>query len=133
MPDDATHLVAAEQHHTLNINYLHHHSHLPALKHDEAMPHLPPDYYYHRHKPRRTLSYLKSTTPYLVVFVLFSVGLVSYSLLSKLYSPAKLQQLGWQAWEPINFELHAHEGGNGTLADLGVPLDVWVGLPSQRG
>jgi hypothetical protein len=97
------------------------------------MPQLPLDSRYRQR--RRTTGYLKSLTPYLGAFILFSVGLVCYSLLSQLYSPASVDQLGWQAWDTIDFELHKQEQiapGNDTHADVdvGLPLGVWVSATS---
>ncbi|CAK9785592.1 Metallo-dependent phosphatase [Cutaneotrichosporon oleaginosum] len=89
------------------------------------MPQLPLDSRYHR---RRTAGYIKSLTPYLGAFIFFTIGLVSYSLLSQLYSPATIDRLGWQEWDTIEFELHAQEQastGNGTHAEVGLPLGVW--------
>lgn len=97
------------------------------------MPQLPIDYPRYPAK-KRSVAYLKSTTPYLAAFILFSIGLASYSLLSQLYSPARIQQLGWQAWDTIDLELHSQENvssANGTQADVGLPLDVWVRIPSR--
>ncbi|BEI81811.1 hypothetical protein CcaverHIS002_0209710 [Cutaneotrichosporon cavernicola] len=89
-----------------------------------AMPQLPLD---SRYRPRsRTTGYLKSLTPCLGAFVLLSIGLVSYSLLSQLYSPATVNQLGWQAWDTIDFDLDAQEQaalGNDTQGDVGQQLD----------
>lgn len=96
------------------------------------MPRLPIDSRYRQR--RKTAAYFKSTAPYLGAFILFSIGLVIYSLLSQLYSPASVDQLGWQAWETIDFELHAQEAapGNDTQADAGLPLGVWVSAASRR-
>lgn len=93
------------------------------------MPQLPTDYTGKYPARRRRVAYFKSAVPYLAAFLLFSIGLVSYSLLSRVYSPASVQQLGWQAWETINFELHQQEAvssTNGTLADIGMPLNEFV-------
>lgn len=99
------------------------------------MPRLAPDYPGHRRPPK--YAYLRSLLPVLALILLFSFFLSSYSLLSHFRSPAKKQQIGWQAWDVV--EMKASQTGNGTSSGSNgtestdeefvpsIPLDNWVG------
>ncbi|EIW71023.1 hypothetical protein M231_07534 [Tremella mesenterica] len=98
------------------------------------MPRLAPDYP-GRYKPPR-FAYLRSLLPLIALILLFSFGLISYSLLSHFRSPAKKQQLGWQSWDVVDISglNSGKEGddvlnvGNSTQDDdfvPSIPLDNW--------
>lgn len=103
------------------------------------MPRLAPDYPGGYKAPR--YAYLRSFLPVLALLLLFSFGLVSYSLLSHFRSPARKQQIGWQSWDVV--DLSSSKGSTGEDEELStnstsgddlfvpsIPLDNWVGLPS---
>ena len=95
------------------------------------------DYPGQRKPPR--FAYLRSFLPLVSLILLFSIFLASYSLLSHFRSPAKKQQIGWQAWDVVEFSQSNKgnddvETGNGTMGDQqfvpSIPLDNWVRLPA---
>ena len=95
------------------------------------MPKLLPDYPGSRRGPR--FAYLRSFLPVIVLILLFSLLLASYSLLSYLTSPVAKQQLGWQAWDIVRVSKGSvgASGVNGSATGedalgLSLPLDNWV-------
>jgi len=98
------------------------------------MPRFTPDYPGQRKPPR--FAYLHSLLPVISLILIFSVTLASYSLLSHFRSPAKKQQIGWQAWDVVETStvkggddtLDTVNGTTGTDADFvpSIPLDNWV-------
>jgi hypothetical protein len=85
-------------------------------------------------KPPRW-AYLRSFLPVLILILLFSFALSSYSLLSHYRGPAKKQQIGWQAWDIV--QVSAKHGETVGDVEIGgeeeqdfvpsIPLDNWVG------
>lgn len=97
------------------------------------MPRLTPDYPGNRKPPR--YAYLRSLLPVLFLILLFSFFLASYSLLFHFRSPARKQQIGWQAWDVVELtggkSENGADGGNGTTGAVeefvpSIPLDNWV-------
>lgn len=101
-----------------------------------SMPQLIPDY--PGHKPPRWRC-LRSFLPVIVLILLFSFFLSSYSLLSHSKSPAAKQQIGWQSWDVVDMtsqtEVEGNEddenetgNSNGTETTFipSIPLDNWV-------
>ncbi|WVQ75858.1 hypothetical protein IAR50_005491 [Cryptococcus sp. DSM 104548] len=93
------------------------------------MPRLTPDY--PGYKPPR-LHYLKSFLPVVLLVLLLSFALSSYSLLSHSKSPAAKQHLGWQSWDLVDMSAggNAEESsdislGNDTTFVPSIPLDNW--------
>ncbi|ORY21337.1 Metallo-dependent phosphatase-like protein [Naematelia encephala] len=100
------------------------------------MPALTPDYY---RKPPRYL-YLKSFLPVILLLLVFSFALSTFSLLSHFRSPADKQQIGWQSWDVV--EIKGQKSGSGEDVEVGggsvgnqtsgqedfvpsIPLDNW--------
>nr|XP_018265265.1 uncharacterized protein I303_01625 [Kwoniella dejecticola CBS 10117]OBR87423.1 hypothetical protein I303_01625 [Kwoniella dejecticola CBS 10117] len=94
-----------------------------------------------RYKPPPFL-YLRTFLPVLSLILLFSFGLVSYSLLSHFRGPAAKQHLGWQAWDIVESSSSSAGGTSGDeVLDTGdgsststntngtmgasIPLDNW--------
>ncbi|WVQ69479.1 uncharacterized protein L199_007698 [Kwoniella botswanensis] len=89
-----------------------------------------------KYKPPPFL-YLRSFLPILLLILIFSFGLVSYSLLSHFKSPAVKQHLGWQSWDIVemstsmsgsgsgNEVLSSGGSGNGTGHMASIPIENW--------
>nr|XP_019008286.1 uncharacterized protein I206_06841 [Kwoniella pini CBS 10737]OCF47067.1 hypothetical protein I206_06841 [Kwoniella pini CBS 10737] len=87
-----------------------------------------------RYKPPPFL-YLRSFLPIIALILLFSFGLISYSLLGQFKSPANKQHLGWQSWDIIEFttssnsenelDLGIGNDDNYTTLSASIPLDNW--------
>ncbi|WWC86702.1 uncharacterized protein L201_001579 [Kwoniella dendrophila CBS 6074] len=88
-----------------------------------------------KYKPPPFL-YLKSFLPIIILILLFSFSLVSYSLLSHFKSPAIKQHLGWQSWDIV--EIVKQKSSNDDVLDVGhsdsknnsdwinsIPLENW--------
>lgn len=76
--------------------------------------------------------FLRITLPPLLLALVFSFGLISYSLLSRSISPAYKQQIGWQAWDMVKYERQEQASFGGLVGNTTeefaetLPLDKWV-------
>ncbi|WVW78226.1 hypothetical protein I302_100178 [Kwoniella bestiolae CBS 10118] len=81
-----------------------------------------------RYKPPPFL-YLRSVLPIVLLILILSFGLVSYSLLSHFKSPAAKQRLGWQSWDIVEISSSSNSGsGSGSeVLDIGDANQTYMG------
>lgn len=74
----------------------------------------------------RRRAYLKTFLPPCLAFGTIVLGLTSYALLLRYYSPAVLQHIGWQAWDVVQFTAGGAGHASNASELLSLPLDIYV-------